>query len=80
MKNYNHLALLEVERHGVVEYELKDNLLIWYVNYKEYHPETRHKRDYKGETYKVIVNLDTGKETRQLLKNYYTKGNVNKYS
>lgn len=65
-------ALEYAEKHGILEWKVKGNRMIYYVNYPEYLSEPR-------KTYKVIVRLDTMKEERQRLTKWNQKGNVNMY-
>jgi hypothetical protein len=67
MSKYEHLALLYAEKYGIIEYTVKGSKMIYYVNYKEYAHQVK---NYKGDTYKAVVNLKTGEETRTLLKRY----------
>ena len=60
MKDYEYEALRYAEKHGIIEYHVKKNLMIFYPTY----PMER-------TTYKAVVNLDTQKETREPLKKYY---------
>lgn len=57
---YKHLADLYAEKHGIIEYHIEHNKMIYYTSFP-----------YEKNTYKVVVNLDTNKETRTLLKGYY---------
>lgn len=47
-------ALLYAERYGIIEYEVKDNKMIYYEAYP-----------FKSTTYKCTVNLNTMNETRR---------------
>lgn len=53
-------AIVYGEEHGIVEYHVKDNHMIFYPTY----PMER-------KTYKAVVNLDTFEETREPLKKYF---------
>lgn len=57
---YNQLALSYAENHGVIEYHISGNTMIYYSSFPMEHS-----------TIKAVVNLDTMKEKRHYLKNYY---------
>jgi len=57
---YEQKALEYAEEYGIIEYKVKNNLMIKY-----------HSFPYERTTYKSIINLDTMKETRTRLKRYY---------
>ena len=60
-KDYDHIALCYAEDHGVIEYHVKGNKMIFYTTW-----ECEHR------TIKVVVNLDTRtEESRTELKGYY---------
>ena len=61
-------ALLYAEEHGILEWKIKGNRMIYYANY----PEQKY-------TIKVTVRLDSMKEERQKLTKWNPKGNVNMY-
>lgn len=75
MEKYERLALLYAEKYGIIEYTVKGSKMIYYVNYKEY---AHRVKNYKGDTYKAVVNLKTGEETRTLLKRYNPIGWLNR--
>lgn len=54
------------EKYGILDYKVKDNTMIYYASYF-------------GEqaTYKCILDLNKGKETRQKMKRYYKKYTCN---
>ena len=64
------IALQYAERHGIVEYKVKGNRMIYYANYPAYLTEPRY-------TMKVTVRLNTLKEERQRLTKWNPKGNAN---
>lgn len=66
------IALQYAEKHGIVEYKVKGNRMIYYANYPEYLTEPRY-------TMKVTVRLNTLKEERQRLSYWNPKGNHNMY-
>lgn len=67
MESLEGLKTAYMERYGIVEGALKKGFLVYYTNY----PSER-------ATYKVMVNLRTGKEVlRVQLPRYYKKGNAN---
>ena len=68
--NKEKLALEYAEEHGILEYKVKGNRMIYYANYPAY-------LELPNRTYKVTVRLDTMKEERQLLKKWNPKGNYN---
>ena len=57
---YEHLALIYAENHGIIEYHTDGHNMIYYSSFP-----------YEHSTIKAVVNLDTMKETRHGLKNYY---------
>lgn len=59
-------ACLYAARHGIKDYEIKGNKMIYYANYPEF--ET---------TMKVIVRLNTMQVERQKLGYWNPKGNAN---
>ncbi len=60
--NYKDIAVLYAENHGIVEYTVKHNKMIYYINIER-------------STYKITVDLDTMAELGCIrLKNYYKKG------
>lgn len=61
IKGYELKALQFAEKHGVIEYVVKGNKMIFYTSYEA---EMR--------TYKSVVNLDTMKEDVEVMKRYYT--------
>lgn len=70
--NYEDKALLYAEIHGILDYKVKGNLMIYYANYPKYLAEPKR-------TYKVTYNLKTKTETRVLLKRWNKLGNANMY-
>ena len=56
MKDYNNIALKYSEKYGIIDYEVKNNKMIYYVNYL-----------LENRKYECIVNLDTLKETRKII-------------
>jgi hypothetical protein len=65
-------AIEYAEKHGIVEFKVNGNRMIYYANYPAYISEP-------NRTYKVTIRLDTMKEERKLLNKYYPKGNHNLY-
>ena len=65
-------AIEYAEEHGIIDYKINGNRMIYYANYPPYIAEP-------NRTYKVTVRLNTMKEERQLLNKYYPKGNLNMY-
>lgn len=65
-------AIEYAEKHGILDFNVKGNRMIYYANYPAYLAEP-------DRTYKVTVRLDSMKEERQLLNKYYPKGNNNMY-
>lgn len=63
-------ALNYAEKYGIIDYQVKDNKMIYYANYPKYLDNPRY-------TMKVTVNLDTLEEERQRLKRWNPKGNSN---
>lgn len=60
-RDYRHIALCYAEDHGVIEYHVKGNKMIFYTSWECEHS-----------TLKVVVNLDTRREeSRTELKGYY---------
>lgn len=60
-RDYKHIALCYAEDHGVIEYHVKGNKMIFYTTWEMEH-----------RTIKVVVNLDTlGEESRTELRGYY---------
>ena len=60
-KDYDHIALCYAEDHGICEYHVKGNKMIFYTSWEMEHS-----------TIKVVVNLDTRREeSRTELKGYY---------
>ena len=70
LKKKEDAAKLYAEEHGILDYKVKGNRMIYYANYPEYLGQPRY-------TYKVIVRLDTMKEERQKLTKWNPKGNAN---
>ena len=60
MTEYERKATMYAEKHGIIECIVDDNKMIYYSSF----PLER-------KTIKAVVNLDTGKETREYLKRYY---------
>lgn len=52
--DYKNKALKYAEKYGIIDYEIKENLMIYYVNYS-----------LENRKYKCTVNLNTMKETRK---------------
>jgi hypothetical protein len=65
-------AQLYAEKHGIVDYKVKGNRMIYYANYPAYLTEPKY-------TMKVTVRLNTLKEERQRLTYWNPKGNSNMY-
>lgn len=65
-------AVEYAEKHGIIDFKVKGNRMIYYANYPAYIAEP-------DRTYKVTIRLNTMKEERQLLNKYYPKGNLNMY-
>ena len=70
--NYEDKATQYAEQHGIIEYTVSGNKMVYYANYPAYLSEQRR-------TYKIVVNLDTMKETRTHLKRWNKLGNSNMY-
>lgn len=51
------------EKYGITQFNIRNNLMIYYENYPSYLKEKKY-------TIKVILNLSTMKETRTRLKKY----------
>lgn len=60
MKDYTHEAILYAEDHGIIEYHVKGNKMIYYSSF----PMER-------STIRAVVNLDTWHEERKYIKGYY---------
>ncbi|WP_202874201.1 hypothetical protein [Carnobacterium maltaromaticum] len=56
------------EKYGVLDTKVNGKYMTYYASYLQ-----------SRETYKVIVDLDSGEETRKKLKGYYKKGEINMY-
>ena len=69
---YTIKAIQYAEKYGIAEYKVDGNIMTYYANYPSYLSEER-------KTYKVVINLDTGKETRKKLKRWNKNGNYNMY-
>ena len=54
-KVYDEKALLYAEKYGIIDYKVYNDEMVYY------------ERFYNEGTYKVVVNLDTKKETRKKL-------------
>ena len=72
MKYYEHKADYYAEEHGIIDYKVNGNKMTYYANYPKYLAEPRR-------TYKVVYDLESGVETRTLLKKYYRRGIYNMY-
>lgn len=60
-KDYDHIALCYAEDHGIIEYHVKGNRMIFYTTWVMEH-----------RTIKVVVNLDTRREeSRTEIRGYY---------
>lgn len=71
--DYTTKATQYAEEHGIIEYTVSGNKMIYYANYLAYLSEGRR-------TYKIVVNLDTMKEeSRTRLKRWNRNGNYNMY-
>lgn len=71
-------AIQEAERRGVIEYKVKGSYMIYYANYREFASVRSDKPGYKADTYKVTIDLITGQEKRELMKNYNKRGEYNR--
>jgi hypothetical protein len=60
LKDYKNIALRYAEKHGIIEYYIKNNTMIYYSSFPIEH-----------KTIKAVVNLDTLKEDRKYLSRYY---------
>ena len=60
MSGYEHSAIIYAERYGIVEYHVSGNQMIYYTTFPMEHA-----------TYRAVVNLDTGHETREQMRGYY---------
>ena len=73
MECYRTKADSYAEQHGIIEYTVSGNKMIYYANYLAYLSEGRR-------TYKIVVNLDTMKEeSRTQLKRWNKLGSYNIY-
>ena len=73
MECYKTKADNYAEEHGIIEYTVNGNKMIYYANYPAYLSEGRR-------TYKIVVNLDTMKEeSRTQLKRWNVRGDYNRY-
>ena len=64
-------AIKYAEKYGIIEYEVKNNTMIYYTNYPQYSSNQRY-------TMKVVVDLITMKEVeRTKLKRWNKKGAYN---
>lgn len=65
-------AIEYIEKYGIIDYTIKGNKLIYYVDHL----------DYVGQkiptTYKAVVNLKTMQETRIRLKKHNKRGAINR--
>lgn len=57
--NYEHEALILAERYGVTTYQVKENIMIFYVTYTM-----------ERCIYQCIINLDTKEEVRRVVKTF----------
>lgn len=60
MNNYKNKALRYAERHGVIEYHVDGEQMVYYTSFPREHM-----------TYKAVVNLTAMKEIRQAMNRYY---------
>ena len=73
MADYEEKALRYAEEHGILDYYVSGCKMIYYANYPAYLAKPRR-------TYKVVVNLYTGKEeSRVRLKRWNRNGDNNMY-
>ena len=73
MEHYKTKADCYAEEHGIVEYTISGNKMIYYTNYPTYLSEQRR-------TYKIVVNLNTMKEESRIqLKRWNKLGSYNMY-
>ena len=70
--NYEDKATQYAEQHGIIEYTVSGNKMVYYANYPAYLSEPR-------KTYKIMVNLNSMNETRTHLKRWNKLGNSNMY-
>ena len=63
MSEKEHKALLYAEEHGIIDYKVKGNRMIYYENHAAYLDNPRY-------TIKVTIRLDTMQEERQKLTKY----------
>ena len=59
-RDYDHIALCYAEDHGIIEYHVNGNTMVFYTSFPMEH------MTYRGE-----VNLDTLEETREPMNGYY---------
>ena len=64
-------AIEYAEKHGIIEFKVKGNRMIYHANYPAYLSEP-------PKTYKITVRLDTMQEERQLLKKLWISGGKRK--
>lgn len=70
MNDYEEKALRYAERHGVIEYKVKRNKMLYYTSCPQEHLSHR-----------VTINLDTMEDKREKLKHYYKAfGVIGNYS
>lgn len=60
MSDYKNKALCYAERHGVIEYHVDGEQMIYYTSFPCEHM-----------TYKAVINLNAMKEIRQAMSRYY---------
>lgn len=72
MEDYERRALQVAERFGIVQYRVRDNLMIWNVSYPAYLQSKRY-------TVQHQMDLDTMRETTKRLARYDRKGEMNRY-
>ena len=60
MSENEHKALLYAEKHGIIEYHVDGNKMIYYSSFPLEHS-----------TIEAVVNLDIGTEERRYLSKYY---------
>ena len=70
--NYEDKATQYAEQHGIIEYTVSGNKMVYYANYPAYLSEPR-------KTYKIMVNLNSMNETRTHLKRWNKLANSNMY-
>lgn len=69
--SYDDLALAYAEKYGIVEYDVRKNIMVYNVSYPAYLNVPRY-------TVQHRINLDTGQDTPVYLKRYDKRGEYNR--